>query len=378
MPAPRVSEVTVVVAAAVLIVVVAAVGAVLSPPPSERDERGSSFEPGPEGAKAAYLVLKQLGFQVERSIEPVASLSIDPRTSVLVLASPSVEPSDQDRRAVAHFVEQGGVVLASGPRGAAFFADHFEDGAEDEVPASYPPVVPSPLAAGAPAITMAREGGPVPIDPALLSIYGPEHGGVVRTKQMGEGRAIWWAGSTPLTNEAIADAHNFELLMSALGTRAVFWDEHYHGHVRSLWSYTAGTPLPWALAQIALVAAAALATYGRRRGPVRARVTDARTSPMEFVETLGGLYERARATSASVAAAHARLRRRLLSACGLPAASSTDAIARGAAARFGLDADEVAGLLAEAQQAGADDSLTPADGLGLVRRIQALAARVNR
>ncbi len=47
-------------------------------------------------------------------------------------------------------------------------------------------------------------------------------------------------------------------------------------------------------------------------------MVEPRTSPLEFIDTMGGLYERARASAAAVATVYAHVRRRLLTALGLP------------------------------------------------------------
>jgi len=377
------NDITVLAVAGIAMVVLTIAGALIAPPPAGDEERGSTFSPGPDGAKAAYLTLKQLGYRIDRSVEPLTAVTVDPSTAVLVLASPSEPPSDQDRRALRRFLEAGGVVLATGTGGADFLSGKVDDktaGEPSPSPTSYSATLPSPLTAGAPRITMAPEAESVRFDPPYISIYGTKEGGVVRTSLVGDGRAIWWAGSTPLSNDAVSDAGNLDLLINVLdlGKRAILWDEHYHGHARSMWSYAAATPLLWVLAQLGVIAATALATYSRRRGPVRPKVVDSRTSPMEFVDTLGGLYEQARAAAASVGAALVRLRRLLLTASGLPAGSSIDAVSRTAAARFGLAEQDVHDVLVKAEHAAANPSLDPAEALVLVKRLQTLAAIVTR
>jgi hypothetical protein len=396
MPPRRLNDITVLVVAGIAMVLLSIAGALIAPPPAGDEERGSTFSPGPEGAKAAYLTLKQLGYRIDRSVEPLTALTADPSTTVLVLASPSGPPSDQDRRALRRFLEAGGVVLATGIGGAVFLNGHAEEksaGRPSRFPTPYSAALPSPLTAGAPRITMAPEAESVRFDPPYIAVYGPEEGGVVRTSLVGDGRAIWWAGSTPLSNDAVSDADNLELLINVLdlgppkrsgmereggaGRRTILWDEHYHGHARSMWSYAAATPLLWALAQVGVIAATLLATYSRRRGPVRSKVVDSRTSPMEFVDTLGGLYEQAHAAAASVGAALVRLRRLLLTASGLPAGSPVDALSRSAAARFGLSEQELHDVLVKAEHAAANPSLDPAQALVLVKRLQAFAAIVT-
>jgi MoxR-like ATPase len=195
------------------------------------------------------------------------------------------------------------------------------------------------------------------IDPERYeALYGRACDVVVRSARVGDGRIVWWAGSTPLTNEAIAEAHNFELLLNVLGSgeRTILWDEHYHGYGRSLWSYAAGTPLPWAAAHLALLAVAALLTWSRRPGPVRPAVLDARTSPMEFVETMGGLYERAAWRRGGAAAAR-RLRAALASACGLSADAGRAACHDGGRPAWDISREALVALLHEA-----DTSARPA------------------
>jgi hypothetical protein len=342
---------------------------------------GSSFSNRPDGARAAYLTLRELGYRVERSHEPLAALAVEPASAVLVLASPQVMFSNQDRRALTEFVEGGGIALATGLGGALALGRASK--AQDVAPLErerriYQALEPSELTAGAGEISMAVEVRAANMGEDYRPLYGESGEHVALTARIGEGRIVWWAGSTPLTNEAIADAGNFELLLNVLGDggRLVLWDEHYHGHARSLWSYAAGTPLPWAGAQVTLLALAALLTWSRRPGPIRPRVQDARTSPMEFVETMGGLYRRAGIAQAAVASAAHRLRRALASSCGLPATASDDQLATVAASRTGVSRDLLAALLRDADDAAATPG-TDADALAIVARLQAETARAR-
>ena len=104
---------------------------------------------------------------------------------------------------------------------------------------------------------------------------------------------IYWASALPATNAAIDEPGHVELLVNAIGPpldRRVLWDEHYHGHRRSAWSYASGTPLPAALAQLGVIGLAAFVTVSFRRRPLRAVPDPPRTAPLEFVDTMGGLY----------------------------------------------------------------------------------------
>lgn len=375
MPAGRLTDTVILAGAVLIIVMLAVISAVISPAPAASEERGSSYSAAAQGAKAAYVTLKQLGYRIDRSIEPLTALAAAPDTTTLVLASPSLAASDLDRKALQRFMERGGVVLATGLVGANFLGATAAKDRHEESASEYSRAILSPLAAGAPRIHMAQEAEPLWLGGAFLTVYGTEPDGVVQTARIGAGRAIWWAGPTPLTNEALADFGHIELLLNALGpkeARGVLWDEHYHGHARSLWSYAVATPLPWAGLQLSLIVACILFTYARRRGPVRPKVIEPRTSPMEFVDTMGGLYEQAALTAQAVAAALARLRRQLVASSGLPPDSSVDALSRAASARLGVPQHALDELLAAAARAVSDYDLSPQDSLALVGALQGM------
>jgi hypothetical protein len=111
---------------------------------------------------------------------------------------------------------------------------------------------------------------------------------------------------------------------------------------------------------------------------VRARRTDPRTSPLEFIEMLGALYRRAGAAPAAVAAARARLRRTIAAAQGIPADSPDDAIARAVATRTGVDIREVLDILVAAERAIRARDLSAAEALRLSRRLQLFSNDVAR
>lgn len=374
MPRVRSGDLTIVIVACSALAVLTAAGAAATAT-SGPAIRGSSFSAAPGGAKAAFLTLKQLGYVAERSYEPLTAITAEPARTTLVLASPLEGPSAMDRRALEAFVAAGGRVLATGSVGARFLGGRAPTPASAvaDDPRSYPAVSPGVLTTDAPSITMSPEVTDVLLNDTYHAVYGSPTEAVVRQASRGRGLAVWWAASTPLTNAAIRDDGNLALLLNSLGEpgRTVLWDEHYHGHSRTLWSYIAATPLPWAGAQLALIALAAALAFSRRHGPVRGVVEDPRTSTMEFVDTMGGLYERAGAASAAVAAARLRLRRVLTAASGLPPDADDNRLAAAAAPRVGVDAGEMADLLDATRTVEADNALSS------VQRLQTMTARAS-
>lgn len=376
MPAPRSRDLTLAIVSIGAIAVTAiAVGLLV--PPQQQFPPGSSYSTARDGSAAAYQTLEALGYRVRRSTDALPSIADAPDSSLLVYAQPLEAASEQDRRALRAYVAAGGTVLVTGCTGASFFVRKASD---DESPVGAPQpyhaALLSPLTIGAPSITMTTGCGGTDLgsDFSPLYVAGGIAGAVYR--RIGRGTVIWWTSATPVTNAAIADDHNLALLLNIAGApgRTVIWDEYYHGQRRSLWSYTARTPLRWALVQVALVLAIAAAAYARRRVPVRARHVDPRTSPLDFVETMASLYGRAPSAAAAVGVAAARLRRLLLAATGQTPAVGDEALAAAAASRVGASPHDLGMLLESAHAAASDASTTPEIALPLVRRIQTVAA----
>jgi hypothetical protein len=370
------------------ILVIAALGTVLltvasffaAPPDTLPRNDGSSYGVHPEGAGAAYLLLQELGYDVERSFEPLVSFKHPPESTTLVLANPQQKASELDVRALRAFVDRGGHVLLTGAGASTFFTGIPDRGASRVARGRrQAPVLPSPLSSGVKEIEMPVAGAPLPAGSPFIPIYGTAENGGVALARFEKGRAIWWAGSNALTNRGIGTLDHVELFVNSVGLakdRTIVWDEFYHGHARSFWSYLADTPLPAAIVQIAGLAGLALFTFTRRRRPIRSIVVEPRTSPLEFIDTMGGLYERARSAGAAVATVRARVRRRLLELAGLPPSTTDDRLVSAAADRLALDGD-LAAVLSRSKQASTDPDLTSAQALALVGELQALAARAR-
>jgi hypothetical protein len=216
--------------------------------------------------------------------------------------------------------------------------------------------------------------------PPFTTIYADARGAAVVAGRIGRGRAIYWSSALPATNAAIDEPGHVELLVDAIGPpldRRVLWDEHYHGHRRTAWSYASGTPLPAALAQLGVIGLAAFLTVSFRRRPLRAVPDPPRTAPLEFVDTMGGLYERAGATTTAVTVALAHLRRRLIAVSGLPADADDASLARTAAGRAGLSPEALTALLTRARDA-ARGPLSASAALAVVRALQEASGAVER
>jgi len=371
-------DLIVVLVAAAVMLLVAGATAVFAPPDEGLGVRGSSLSSGAAGSKAGFLLLRRLGYVVQRTFEPMVSLEANPATDVLVLMAPQEPPAAQDVAALTRFVEAGGVVLI-GER-HSWLPSLVGHDRRPSMATSPTAVAASPLALGAPTVRMDHVVALGEAPPPYATIYADARGVAVTAARIGRGRVIYWASALPATNAAIDEPGHVELLVNAIGPpldRRVLWDEHYHGHRRSAWSYASGTPLPAALAQLGVIGLAAFVTVSFRRRPLRAVPDPPRTAPLEFVDTMGGLYERAGATTTAVAVALAHLRRRLVAVSGLPADVDDVRLAETAAARAGQSPDALAALLSRARDA-ARGPLTAAAAVSVVGALQEASRAVDR
>jgi hypothetical protein len=273
--------------------------ALLAPRGGENSSRGfpSTYATTNDGAKAAYTLLEEMGFHIERWVKPPGDLPAPSRDILLIIAGPSILATAEEETQLKRFVAQGGRVLLSGPLGASMIGARGVDptpGSQDEW-RTFAAEQPAPLTRYAPEITMQSSVRWVHQSTGQQRYYGDSDGATVTKVLIGKGEVIWWAGDSPLTNFGITKASNLALFLNSVGppggTR-VLWDEYFHGVRLGLWDYVARSPLPWAALQFALLATFVIVTYARRSGATRPMRRESRLSPLEFVVTLGALYER--------------------------------------------------------------------------------------
>jgi hypothetical protein len=211
---------------------------------------------------------------------------------------------------------------------------------------------------------------------------------VVVRYSVGQGEAVWWTSATPMDNTDLKQDPDLRLLLASLDgeqagdhegqPRTIVFDETLHGAARSIWDAAKGLPLRWLALQAALLFALLVLSFSRRSGPVRMPVALPRSSPVEFAESMGDLYEKAHATSAATDAARRRLLQLLTREAGLSqfvVQAGPEAIAEELHVRLGGDWTLLAGHLHAAEEAST--STTPRTALALVRALSEDADNVR-
>ena len=310
----------------------------------------SSYSADSQGAKAAYLLLEQEGYKVERWEQPPSALPDDAAHTLLVLASPFILPSDDEKAALQLYLARGGRVLITGRTVSLFLAQ------ADTVPESMPgpdwktiqPQLLTPLTRGG-AIRMAPGSYWKQSSTHYLVHYADGERPVVVSYHVGRGKVIWWASVTPMTNAGITAPGNLALLLNSVGNSndtRILWDEYFHGFRQSLGAYIANSPLMFGLLQCVLLLGVVLLTFSRRSLPIHPAEERSRLSPLEFVETLGALYRRGKTTHAALEVPYSRFRTIVTRHLGLNPEIAAEALVQALRNRVGYKkGDGLSGLL---------------------------------
>jgi hypothetical protein len=370
---------TLMIAAAIFAVLVVAALLIGSPEGSE-ETSPTTYSVSSSGAKAAFLLLQETGYRIKRWEQSPAEIRMAP-SHTLILAEPSWPADKEERAALQRFVREGGRLVAIGQSAGpmlpenACVATPFEELVWDKFPA----IGPSSITRAAPQITLApraRWGLPS----SALVLYGKEKQAVVVRYPYGQGTVIWWASATPLTNAGLKEPGNLEFFLACLGDRtanSILWDEYFHGYGRSSKGSFEIKLLGGLLAQFAFLGAVILLSFSRRSGPVRPPAAEVSLSPLEFVETLGGLYEHARASAVAVDIHYQRFWYWLTMRLGMSPNTSIEAIEQAMLIRWNFCEKQFASVLRECASARYLPDLPPARALKLVRCLHSYAVQLK-
>ena len=357
-------------------VVLVALGFLLAPSNTE-SEIASTYSTASGGAKAAYVLLQELGYHVERWEKPSTDLKPDNHT-VLVIAVAAILPDAKQKAAVEKFIAGGGRVITTGIEGAMFLPENSSEFNPEPKGLSkeYDALTPSPITRAAPKITL------IPFASwsrnTAIPLYGGKDDIYVAQYVHGQGDAIWLAAATPFTNAGIKATGNLEFLLAAIGDKQqtrVLFDEYVHGYGERS-TPERSHPLTTALLlQSALLAIAALLTFSRRSGPLRPVPPPSRLAPLEFVETLGGLYQQAHAASVAVDVYYQRFQYWMTRRLGLNKNATPEDIAKAVRERWDVKDDAFLDALIAAASARYQPDLPQKQALDVVQKLHEYAVQ---
>jgi hypothetical protein len=319
---------------------------------SGTDSPSSSYSTGATGAGAYAELLARFHHPVDRIRGGLDDAHLDPDSTLVIL---DAELTVAEVPVVAGFLRAGGRVVAGGVLADGWLADVVDDPpAFGDRPVEVAvPAVPATETEG---VTTVRLGGlgsftePGGLEPLLGEHDGPV---VAAAGDVGDGRLVVLADTTPLSNLLLGVADNAAFGLGAVGpagTPVAFAEgPHGYGSGKGL----AALPGRWRLVLLGLALSAGvwLVARSRRLGPPEDEFRDLAPRRRAYVDALAGTL--GRTGYPVVAAEPVRLRARSLLArrAGLPPDATDDAL-RPAAVRLGLPADEVEALVGMHGDAG--------------------------
>ncbi len=362
-------------AAAVFVLMI--VAAVLFGDVGQKAEIPSSYSTASGGAKAAYLLLTRQGYKVkrwERSLERLP----ETEGETLIIAEPIEAPTREEREQLDSFIRNGGRVIATGMFAGTFLPENrsVPDFVRGMAWQKASAVSPSEITRAAPEIVIAPQARWESFSTAY-PLYADGDQTLVVKYPYGRGEVLWWAAATPLTNAGLKEPGNLEFVLACLGDRKneILWDEYIHGYRESLAMSIEHSPLKWLALQLTLVGLAVLATFSRRSGPICQPATDVRLSPLEFVQTLGGLYERAGTASVALDICYQRFRYWLTRRLGVAGNISINDLETAVRDRWAPKDDHFAAILRRCESAKGDPYLQGPEALHLVQELDGYASR---
>jgi hypothetical protein len=342
-------------------------------------EYPSSYSSASGGAKAAYLLLSDTGYPVQRWERPLSDLP-QGGTKTLILAEPDEAPTREERNRLKAFISEGGHVIATGMFAGTFLPENesIPDILSGMMWKHVTSLSPSPITRAAPQIVLAPHAY-WPSFTVAYALYGDDKHTLVVKYPVGRGEVLWWASATPLTNAGLKEQGNLEFFLACLGDpkSEILWDEYIHGYRPTLASSVAHSPVKWLFLQLALLAVAVIATFSRRSGPICVPMVDVRLSPIEFVQTLGGLYQRAGTASVVVEICYRRFRYWLTRRLGVAGNAPAEELASVIRDRWGFSSEQFVATLKDCEAASSDPFLEAPAALHLLQELDQYASQWN-
>jgi hypothetical protein len=279
----------------------------------------------PNGARAFYLWLEELGYPV--SEERVERFAPPPDAAAILILNPTEAITESDWQQLDPWVEAGGTLILAGENfitGQAVRHYNFEITLLDD--RQSPAAVQTPLWAYPPVEgELEAETSSYFIterDTYLVHLASGEQPLVV-SFPMGEGRVVLSTVTYPFTNEGLANEANahFSLnMVNTVGREGQIWFDGWHHGLQQVSAedivgptqFLVRAPAGRALLYAGVVLYVMLVLRGQRMGEALERQNKlARRSPMEYVDAIANLNQKAGHRRAVLAYYHQQIKRHL-------------------------------------------------------------------
>jgi Domain of unknown function (DUF4350) len=314
--------------------------------PGRSGPTSSSYATASDGLAAYADLLSLGGHPVTRLRASPAHANLDPRTTVVLLDPEIVLRADVD--ALRRFVTAGGRLVAGGSEPGAWLSELLA-GEPDWSPrgeTQNAPLLPTPETAGVTSVQSAGEGS-WSSPHATLPVLGPADASLVTVANVGAGRLVLLADSSPLQNRLLAVGDNaaFGLALAGARGRPVAFEEGVHGYGQASGLSALPTRWKWALVGLILAALAFVASRIRRLGPPQPLPAGSQPPRREHVEALAVALARTHKPGVAGGPVQQHARALALRRAGLRPDAGPDDVEQ-AGERLGLDSEESAAISA--------------------------------
>jgi len=349
----------------------------------------SSYRTTPYGMHAFYTLLEESGYEVTRLEKPYTEITDRDHIGTLVLISlpDSNNPDEEEFKRLNEWIESGKLLIIIDRE---IHLDNLGDASLNTTPATNKVAAhalqPTLYTRNVERIKPSDYATRVQIESRAVTYHiGDDQGALLADAKLKQGRVVTLTDPFIVANNGIKQADNVVLALNLFADRPegkIAFDEFHHGYGTrvtsgSMLAYFHGTPIPWMLAQAALIVALAVYTYGRRFARPVPLKRERRTTNLEFVSSMANISRLARASDLAMKCIYWEFRKRLCRASSLPAKIENSKLAEAAARRAKLDASELARLLERCEAVARGDETTDAELLKLVTRIREIESQVG-
>lgn len=340
--------------------------------------QATTHSAAPEGCKALYLWLTDLGYEVRR-IEGEFVLPSD--VDVLFVLGPTRPFTLREASQLVDWIAAGHTLVLT-PNPILAGDEHpwnllyLDLGPERVLESEISPTQPLLLYPPVRRVAHGASCGLVTRGLNAIPLLGPAREPVMLTFTREQGRVYALAGAYPFTNAGIDQADNARLILNlagAPGRAGIAFDEYHHGYVRPPVEFTAVLfTQPWGWAALYGMGATVLylALRGRRLGRAVPAESSQRRTVAEYVSSMAGLFRRAGQRDAIRRHYRREFRRQLAQPGGFDPELPAEEFARQLARYQPVDPADLTDLLRRLDR--------PTSEAGLLRLVQELEEFVKR
>jgi hypothetical protein len=384
---------TIVIVVVVLLLFIGLNAVFLAQPEEEETEQTgsrSSYRGTRYGTLAYFLLLSEMGFAVTRFEEPFTALP-ESGVGALFVITPRADhqPTEEEFESLREWVVDGGqLVIVDREIFVSFAEPPLQIETRPMADASVRPMGPSIYTRGVETVQVTPFARAISLTPdSGAAHFTGSRGPILVDLPYGSGHITLVSESHMLENAGITEGDNLVLALNLAhglrDTKAIAFDEYHHGYGTvvggggSLREYISGTPVPWILAQLALLAIAVAVTVGVRFARPIPVALERRTSALEFVSSMATVQRLAEASELAIENIYGPFRMRLTRYANLPPKTPADVLATTAARKARINKDPLLAVLTRCEQVLAGQPCSSEELLHLVTEIRKLESKLR-